>query len=56
MPYHLVKEGKKFEVKNMDTGKGHGKTTKTKAESQMRLLRGLEQGFIPHLLPKKPKT
>ncbi len=38
MPYEIKKVGAKYEVKNKATGKGHGKTTKVKAEAQKRLL------------------
>jgi hypothetical protein len=38
MPYDIKKVGGKFEVKNVLTGKGHGKTTKPKAEAQKRIL------------------
>lgn len=51
MPYaltHRVSGGKvEYAVKNTKTGKTHGWTTKTKAESQMRLLYGIEGGMIP---------
>jgi len=36
-----------FAVKNEESGKLHGWTTMTKAEAQMRLLRGIEHGFTP---------
>ena len=55
MPYIVIQKDGKFEVKNTDTGKIHSKTTKTKAEAQIRLLRGLEHGFTPSLLPIKQK-
>jgi hypothetical protein len=51
MPYmliHHVKNGKvEYAVKNKQTGKNHGWTTKAKAEAQMRLLQGIEHGLIP---------
>ena len=47
MPYMITPAGSKFEVMNIDSGRKHGKTTKTKAEKQMRLLRAIENGFIP---------
>jgi hypothetical protein len=49
MPYRLMQHAGngKFEVVNVGSGKRHGKTTKTKAESQMRLLRGIEYGMKP---------
>jgi hypothetical protein len=48
MPYAIMKEtGGKYQVMNVDSGRKHGKTTKKKAEAQMRLLRALEHGFIP---------
>jgi hypothetical protein len=47
MPYKLKKIGGKYEVMNLDSGKKHGKTSKKKAESQLRLLRAIEHGFVP---------
>jgi hypothetical protein len=48
MPYNIVKEGNKFVVKNSKTGKVHGThPTRAKAESQMRLLYGIEKGWKP---------
>ena len=51
MPYKIVSKvigGEvKYAVKNTQTGKTHGYTTKTKAEAQMRLLYGVEHGMIP---------
>lgn len=51
MPYkivhHAVNGVVEYAVKNMDTGKTHGWTTKQKAEAQMRLLRAIDHGFIP---------
>jgi hypothetical protein len=38
MPYVLKKVGSKYEVLTKATGKGHGLTTKKKAEAQFRLL------------------
>ena len=38
MPYVLKKVGSKYEVVTKETGKGHGITTKKKAEAQKRLL------------------
>jgi hypothetical protein len=47
MPYKLKKIGGKYEVMNLDSGKKHGKTSKKKAESQLRLLRAIDHGFVP---------
>lgn len=49
MPYEVVKIGRGFYCKNMETGKLHSKKalTKEKAEAQCRLLRGIEHGFQP---------
>jgi hypothetical protein len=51
MPYkivHKLVDGEmKYAVKNVDTKKTHGWTTKDKAEAQMRLLYGIEGGMIP---------
>lgn len=47
MPYKIKKTDSKFEVMNIDTGRKHGKTTKTKALRQMKLLRAIEHGFKP---------
>jgi hypothetical protein len=49
MPYRLMQHSGngKFEVVNVESGKRHGKTTKGKAESQMRLLRAIEYGWKP---------
>lgn len=51
MPYKIVSKvigGElMYAVKNTQTGKTHGWTTKTKAEAQMRLLYGIEGGMIP---------
>ena len=45
---HRVSDGKvEYAVKNTQTGKTHGWTTKTKAEAQMRLLYGIEGGMVP---------
>ena len=48
MPYE-IKKGccGKYEVMNLQSGKKHGKTTKSKAEKQLRLLRAIEHGFKP---------
>jgi hypothetical protein len=37
----------KYAVKNMETGKTHGFTTKEKAEAQMRLLNAIDHGYLP---------
>lgn len=47
MPYKLHEIGGKYEVMNIDSGRKHGKTSKKKAEAQMRLLRAIEHGYIP---------
>ncbi len=48
MPYAILPEiGGKFEVMNVESGKKHGKTTKTKAIKQMRLLNAIAHGFKP---------
>ena len=41
MPYTLKKVGRRYEVVTKETGKGHGSTTKSKAEAQMRILEGI---------------
>ena len=42
------------QVRNKATGKVHAKsTTKAKAESQIRLLRGVEHGMVPRRKVKK---
>lgn len=48
MPYAVRKRGNKYVVINKETGKTKGThTSKSKAESQMRLLRGVEHGWKP---------
>ena len=47
MPYVAVERGAKYEIINKDTGRGHGKTSKSKATKQMRLLNAIEHGFVP---------
>ena len=51
MPYKIVSKvigGKvMYAVKNKETKKTYGWTTHDKAESQMRLLYGIEGGMIP---------
>ncbi len=48
MPYKIEKMGDSFEVINSKTGKKHGKhPTRAKAEAQMRLLYGIENGMKP---------
>jgi hypothetical protein len=51
MPYRIVKVpgGRKYEVMNLESGKGHGKTTKSKAVRQERLLRAIEHGYVPNM-------
>lgn len=45
MPYKAKKLNGEYSVVNTETGKVHAKrTTKTKAEKQLRLLRGVEKG------------
>lgn len=50
MPYkivHSMRDGYvKYAVKNKDTGKTHGWTTKEKAKAQLRLLQAIEHGYI----------
>ena len=41
MPYKLKKVGHQYEVVTKATGKGHGLTTKRKAEAQMRILESI---------------
>ena len=48
MPYRIVSSDGGSRVVNAETGKVHAKnTTKTKAEAQVRLLRGVEHGMVP---------
>lgn len=49
MPYSLIQRGSGYIVKNMATGKEHSKKPipKKRAEAQMRLLQGIEHGFVP---------
>jgi hypothetical protein len=49
MPYGAFKlNGNKYEVKNVKTGEISAKgTTKSKADSQIRLLNQIEKGFKP---------
>ena len=48
MPYELRKVDGGYEVVNTVTGEVRAKhTSKTKAERQIRLLRGVERGFKP---------
>jgi hypothetical protein len=47
MPYMMAERGAKYEVMNKASGRGHGKTTKSKAKKQMRLLNAIEHGFTP---------
>lgn len=47
MPYAIARTGRKYEVMNLESGKGHGATTKAKAVRQERLLRAIEHGFKP---------
>lgn len=49
MPYELEKASARcWIVKNVETGKVHAKcTTKTKAQKQLALLRGVEHGWTP---------
>ena len=49
MPYEVVKKGVGYVVKNKDTGKEYSKKPipKSRAESQMRLLYGIEKGMQP---------
>jgi hypothetical protein len=45
--YVMEERGGKYEIVNKDSGRRHGKTTKSKAAKQMRLLQAIEHGFIP---------
>jgi hypothetical protein len=65
MPYTARKLNHQYEVVNEETGKVHAKrTTKTKAEKQLRLLRGIESGkwmpagsyreFVSQQMKKRP--
>ena len=54
MPYEIRNHGAgHYEVVNIDTGVGHGITTKANAEKQIRLLRAVEHGWKPGKLRKK---
>ena len=49
MPYAIEKTDGSYRVKNTETGRVAAKgTTKTKAERQERLLRGVEHGMKPN--------
>lgn len=53
MPYKLMQRGSngKYEVVNVETGMGHGKTTKEKAMRQQRLLYAIENNsFKPRAM------
>lgn len=65
MPYKSIQKGKCFSVVNTETGKPASKcTTKTKADKQQRLLRGVEKGtfkpatsyreFVSQQMKKRP--
>lgn len=47
MPYAIRRQGSKYEVVNTETDKGHGLTTKAKAQKQLRLLESVERGWQP---------
>ena len=49
MPYDIQKKGTGYVVVNTVTGKEHSKKgiPKKRAEKQMRLLKGIEHGFVP---------
>ena len=48
MPYAMRKRGEKWVVVNEDTGQVKGThTSKTKAQLQINLLRGIEHGWKP---------
>jgi hypothetical protein len=48
VPYEIRKNGRSYEVINSDTGEVHAKhTTKAKAEAQVSLLEGDDNGFKP---------
>lgn len=54
MPYKITKEGNKFLVINIDTGKVKGKCdSMIKAKKQMALLEGIEHGWKPTGTGKK---
>lgn len=57
MPYALEKRGTGYVVKNTATGKEHSKKPipKKRAEAQMRLLYGIENGMIPKGQKEKEK-
>lgn len=38
----IVRDGNKYAVRTIETGKTHGYTTKEKAEAQKRILDGIE--------------
>ena len=48
MPYSVEQRGSNYVVRNTHTGKVKGThRSKEKAESQVRLLRGIEHGMMP---------
>ena len=49
MPYQIVRKGTGYVVENKETGRQYSKKPqpKSRAESQMRLLQGIEHGMIP---------
>jgi hypothetical protein len=53
MPYEIKKTGHKFEVVNIETGQTHGRTTKKKAQKQLRLLNAVAHGWKPNHKTKK---
>ena len=57
MPYDIRKKGTGYVVVNTATGKEHSKKPipKSRAESQMRLLYGIEHGMIPRGKKKEDK-
>ena len=56
MPYAIRKRDSKFVVINTETGKVKGThDTRTKAELQINLLRGIEHGWKPTGAPARGK-
>jgi hypothetical protein len=56
MPYAIRKRGKKWAVVNTETGKVKGThDSKSKAQKQINLLRGVEHGWHPTGAPARKK-
>lgn len=48
VPYEIKRKGSKYQVVNKETGEVKAEaTSKSKAERQLRLLRGIEHGWTP---------